>query len=306
MNSGPYSLEGMSTSASETPDTVDLDALDAISGAVAMGQGLPEVVRAAAKALDASLVLADRAGAVLAVAARSTADERSLMAEGREDVEILDLRVAGQMVGTLRMRARGTVVPVVLRIVATLIASEVERVRAPQRASQEATTAFLHAALAGELADRGRHPRPRRRARPGPGGRRDGHRRPRPGARAGRGGLARRACSPPPSAEPVPRRPGAAAALTDRETSRAEVVIVVPGVDDDTEPPDRRRGPARARGGAPGSAFAVGRSRAPSDPLELQRAGNEALLAANVAEGDPDARSSRSRRPAPTGCCCPP
>ena len=51
----------MPTSTSETPDTVDLDALDAISGAVAMGQGLPEIVRAAAKALDASLVLADRA-----------------------------------------------------------------------------------------------------------------------------------------------------------------------------------------------------------------------------------------------------
>ena len=68
----------MPTSTSETPDTVDLDGPDEISGAVAMGQGLPEIVRAAAKALDASLVLGDRAGAVLAVAARSSADERSL------------------------------------------------------------------------------------------------------------------------------------------------------------------------------------------------------------------------------------
>src|SRR6185437_11717445 len=101
----------MPTSASDTPDTIDLDALDAISSAVAMGLGLPEVVRAAAKALDASLVLTDRAGAVLAVAARSSADERSLMADGRGDVDVVDLRVAGQAVGTLRMRARGTVQP---------------------------------------------------------------------------------------------------------------------------------------------------------------------------------------------------
>ena len=135
----------MPTSTSETPDTVDLDALDAISSAVAMGQGLPEIVRAAAKALDASLVLADRAGAVLAVAARSSADERSLMADGREDVALVDLRVAGQGVGTMRMRVRSPVQPVVLRLVAILLASEVERVRAPARASQEASSAFLQA-----------------------------------------------------------------------------------------------------------------------------------------------------------------
>ena len=287
MNSGPYSLEGMSTSASETPDTVDLDALDAISGAVAMGQGLPEVVRAAAKALDASLVLADRAGAVLAVAARSSADERSLMAEGREDVEILDLRVAGQMVGTLRMRARGTVVPVVLRIVATLVASEVERVRAPQRASQEATTAFVHAALAGELADRAVIL-----ARGAEVGLdlEDGATvivaRARALAPVEEGWRARVLAAAERGARAA--SPGAAAALTDRETSRAEVVIVVPGVDDEHS---RRTADAVLReleAALPGHTFAVGRSRAAVDPLELSRAGNEALLAANVAGGEPD------------------
>jgi DNA-binding PucR family transcriptional regulator len=35
----------------------------------------------------------------------------------------------------------------------------------------------------------------------------------------------------------------------------------------------------------PGQSFALGRSRVAADPLELQRAGNEALLAVNVAEG---------------------
>jgi len=40
--------------------------------------------------------------------------------------------------------------------------------------------------------------------------------------------------------------------------------------------------------GLPGFAFALGRSRHTGDPLELQRASNEALLAANVVEGDPE------------------
>ncbi len=40
--------------------------------------------------------------------------------------------------------------------------------------------------------------------------------------------------------------------------------------------------------GLPGFAFAIGRSRRATDPAELPRAGNEALLAANVVEGDPE------------------
>ena len=47
---------------------LDLGALGAITDAVESGLGLPEVVRAAARALDASLVLIDRSSAVLAVA----------------------------------------------------------------------------------------------------------------------------------------------------------------------------------------------------------------------------------------------
>ena len=48
----------------------DLAALDAITEAVESGAGLPEVVRAAARALDASLAVTDAWGATLAVAAR--------------------------------------------------------------------------------------------------------------------------------------------------------------------------------------------------------------------------------------------
>ena len=65
----------------EAEAALDLDALAAITDAVESGRGLPEVVRAASRALDASLVLIDRSSAVLAVAARSTADERALMAD---------------------------------------------------------------------------------------------------------------------------------------------------------------------------------------------------------------------------------
>ncbi len=57
----------------------ELAALDDVTEAVESGAGLPEVVRAAATALDASLAVADAWGATLAVAARSPAEERALL-----------------------------------------------------------------------------------------------------------------------------------------------------------------------------------------------------------------------------------
>src|SRR5919108_1547855 len=143
----------MSTPAQGPATGLDLAALDAITDAVESGAGLPEVIRAAARALDASLVLIDRAGSVLAAAARSPADERSLVAGGA-GVETLDLRVADEPVGMLRMRARSDPGAALLRLVATLVASEVERVRAPERASEEALAGFLRAIVARELRDR--------------------------------------------------------------------------------------------------------------------------------------------------------
>ena len=83
----------------------ELAALDAVTEAVESGAGLPEVVRAAAKALDASLAVTDAWGATLAVAARSPAEERSLLARA-DGVNILPLRVADAVVGSLHMRAR--------------------------------------------------------------------------------------------------------------------------------------------------------------------------------------------------------
>src|SRR5689334_9978148 len=85
---------------------VDLDALAEITEAVESGSGLPEVVRAASRALDASLVLIDRSSSVLAVAARSTADERALMTDA-SGVATHELRVGDSVVGRLRLRGRG-------------------------------------------------------------------------------------------------------------------------------------------------------------------------------------------------------
>src|SRR4051812_33783760 len=102
----------------------DFMALQAVTDAVAAGAGLPEGVRAAARALEASMILLDHTSAVLAVAARSSADERSLMADG-QGVETHELRVGGEIVGRLRMRTRGSSPAGFLPMVLTLIASEV-------------------------------------------------------------------------------------------------------------------------------------------------------------------------------------
>src|SRR5947209_16333513 len=131
-----------------------LDALGAITDAVEGGAGLPEILRAVARALDASLILIDRSATVLAVAARSPADERSLMRDA-EDVTTIELKVAEASVGRLRMRSReGTPDATLLRLVTTLVASEVERVRAPERASEEAAVSFQRAVLEQRILDR--------------------------------------------------------------------------------------------------------------------------------------------------------
>ena len=77
---------------------------------------------------------------------------------------------------------------------------------------------------------------------------------------------------------------GAIAAPTEEDAG--EVIMLVPDPDGET---GRRVAAAVLReleSGLPGFAFAIGRSRHAEDPLDLQRAGNEALLAVNVVEGD--------------------
>ena len=263
---------------------LDLAALDGVTEAVASGAGLPEVVRAAARVLDATLVVADRAGGILAVAARSPADERAVLAGG-EGIEVLALRLGDRSVGQLRMRARGGAAAGVVRLVATLLAGEVERLRAPARASQEAAGAFLAAVLDREL-----HAAEEISAR----GRELGLE-----LREGASVLVARAHALAPADEgwrarvlgAVERgaRSGAAdavaVALRRSDTSGAEVVVLVPGPDEARAKRAAQAALRELQAGLPGNTFALGRSRVAADPAELHRAGSEALLAANVAEG---------------------
>ena len=255
-------------------------------------------MRAAAKALDASLVLIDRSSAVLAVAARSSADERALMADA-SGVATHELRVGDAVVGRLRLRGRsGDPSPALLRLVTTLIASEVERVRAPERASEAAQEAFLRAVLQRRVTDRGDIV-----ARAAELGVELEH-----GAavivvrgaslRPDRGRLAVRVLV---AAERAARAaaPGAIAAVDAPVSDTAgQVIVLAPAAD---EGDARRTADAVARelrASLHGFTFAVGYSRVALDPVDLYRAGNEALLAANVAEGRPTSEETGGEGPA--------
>src|SRR5436190_4637738 len=274
----------MSVPARQVAAAPDLGTLEAITQAVEGGLGLPEVVRAAARALDASLVLIDRSSAVLAVAARSSSDERALMAIA-PGVTVHELRVGDAVVGRLRLRGRtGDPPAAFLRVVTTLIASEVERLRAPDRASEAAQAAFLGAVMRRKVTDRGDIV-----AR---------------GAELGielaSGGAVvvvrahRFAASEDDwrgrvlsAAERAARSsaPGSVAALLDAHEDA--VAVLLPAPEDAVV---RRVADAVARELAAsmhGFSFSVGHSRVAHDPVDLYRAGHEALLAANVAETKP-------------------
>jgi sugar diacid utilization regulator len=274
----------VTTPAKDQAAAVDLGSLAAMSDAVESGLGLPEVVRAAARALDASLVLIDRSSSVLAVAARSSADERALMANAA-GVAVHELRVGDAVVGRLRLRARGGEPPAaLLRVVTTLIASEVERLRAPDRASEAAQAAFLAAVMRRDVTDRGDLVA----------------RAAELGLDIGGGGavVVVRAHHFAPAdddwrtrvlaaAERAARSsaPGSLAAALD--TPGEAVAVLLPAEDDGAV---RRVAEAVAReltAGLHGFTFAVGHSRVAHDPVDLYRAGHEALLAANVAEARP-------------------
>jgi sugar diacid utilization regulator len=267
------------------PGFPDLAALAQITDAVQAGAGLPEILRAAGRALDASLILIDRSASVLAVVARSPADERSLMRDAH-DVTTIELKVADASVGQLRMRTREHQPDdSMLRLVTTLIASEVERVRAPERASEEAATAFLRAVLRREIADRDDLLARGKelgtdlsagsavivvRAHPRTATEDDWRRRLLAVAARGARSIA----------------PGAIAAPS--EVDAATVLVLIGDGDGETA---RRVSASILReleSGLVGFTFALGRSRRAEDPRDAHRAGNEAMLAANVVEGETD------------------
>ena len=279
----------------------ELAALEAVTEAVESGAGLPEVVRAAAKALDASLAVADAWGATLAVAARSPAEERALLSQGK-GVSSTPLRVGDTVVGTLHMRATGSggedsdiesgePSEQMKRLLVTMIASEVERVRAPERASEVAASEFLRAILQRELTGREEL---LARAKELSLDIQDGASmivaRAVPQAPTDEGWRARVRAVAERGARAVTSR--SIAALSEREGAGtgvgAEVLLLLPGGD---EPTAARAADAVLRemeAGLAGYTFALGRSRIAEDPGDLPRAAGEALLAANVAQGGSD------------------
>ncbi len=261
----------------------DLAALEAITEAVESGAGLPEVVRAAARALDASLAVTDATGATLAVAARSPAEERTLLSQG-DGVESAPLRVADSVVGTLHMRAKSEPSAPMRRLLLTMIASEVERVRAPERVSETASADFLRAVLArglsaeeitgraGELSLSIEEGAIMIVARAHPQAPTEEGWRGRVRAVAERGARAVASHS--------------IAALSERDgVAGAEVLLLVPGGEDALAERAADAVLRELQATLPGYTFALGRSRITREGGELSRAASEALLAANVAQG---------------------
>ncbi|HEY2283142.1 MAG TPA: helix-turn-helix domain-containing protein [Solirubrobacteraceae bacterium] len=279
----------------------ELAALEAVTEAVESGSGLPEVVRAAAKALDASLAVADAWGATLAVAARSPAEERALLSEGK-GVSSTPLRVGDTIVGTLHMRATGGASEdadlesgepseQMKRLLVTMIASEVERVRAPERASEVAASEFLRAILARELTEREEL---LARAKELSLDLQDGASmivaRAVPQAPTDEGWRARVRAIAERGARAVVSR--SIAALSEREGAGAgvgaEVLLLAPGGEEATAARAADAVLREMEAGLAGYTFALGRSRIAADPGDLPRAAGEALLAANVAQGGSD------------------
>jgi sugar diacid utilization regulator len=202
-----------------------------------------------------------------------------------DDVTAIELKVADASVGTLRMRSRGPAPDgSLVRLVTTLIASEMERTRAPERASEQAAIGFQRAALSGEIADlqdlvaRGRelgidleggatvvvvraHPRKAT----------EDDWRGRLLALALRGA-----------------RSVASGSIGSPSVEEAgEIVVLVPDPQGAAGPRSSAAILRELESGLPGFAFAIGRSRH-TYPVELPRARDEALLAANVVVGDPE------------------
>jgi sugar diacid utilization regulator len=255
-------------------------ALDALAEAVESGAGLPETARRAAAALGASVALIDSRGAVLAVAATSPSDESDLLS-AIEGVTAIDLRVSEATVGQLRFRSRGEVPePALLRMVTTLLALEVERTRAPERAGEAAVGSFVNAVLTREIADR-----------------RDLIARGKElGIDLEKGGAVL-------VVKLVPRQPAEgdwqARALTivgravrgiapgSLVSLRSDhVAVLVPGADESTSERAADSALRSVDDAMPGFAAVIGRSRLALDPMDMHRAAGEALLAANVASPD--------------------
>ena len=279
---------GTARRAAEAPASSDfLSAFEDVSAAVEAGAGLPEVARAAGRALRASVAIVDSSSSVLAVACQSPDDERAVLS-GTNGAESLELRVADSVVGQLRYRVNGAEPPpTLLRMVGTLIGLEVERSRGPERASEAAVADFLSDLLDRRVTDRENIVARAHElgcdlsdgaaivvARAHPQQPEEGDWRARVLMLAERGA---RAVAKDALAAVVAFKGGRPA------SGDGELVIVVPGADPLL---GRRAAEAVLReleSGLANFALSVAISRPAADPVDLHRAGAEALLAANVA-----------------------
>jgi DNA-binding PucR family transcriptional regulator len=174
------------------------------------------------------------------------------------------------------------------RLLATMIASEVERVRAPERASESAAADFLRAVLSRELTEREQL---LGRAKELSLDVQDGASmivaRAHPQAPTDEGWRGRVRAVAERGARAVASR--SIAALSERDgILGAEVLLLVPGGDESTAARAAEGVLREMEAGLAGYTFALGRSRITEDPADLPRAASEALLAANVAQGASD------------------
>ena len=266
-----------------------LELFEQVSDAVESGAGLPSVTRAAGRALNASAIVLDASLGVLASACASPDDERAVMAgEGASDR--VELRVADAAVGELRFRPRGEPPePALLRMVATLIALELDRSTAPERASEAAVRGFLEDLMTRKVTDRENIVARGEElgcglaggavvviARARPHAPEEGDWRARVLTLAERGA---RVIERATLAGLVPIGPLRAGNADDRD-----LLLLVPATDEETA---ARAGGSvldELRAGLEGFALTVARSRRTADPADLHRATSEAILAANVAE----------------------
>jgi sugar diacid utilization regulator len=264
----------------------DPDSLEGLSAAIESGAGMPEVARAAGRALGASVALIDRASNVLAVAAASPDEEKKLLAGGA-GVETVELRVADASVGELRWRPREEDEPDValLRMVATLLGLELERARSPEWATEEAAGDFVRGLLTRQIA--GRADIEARAAELGAE------------LADGAGVLIARAA--PRTAQSGEWRSrvlaialravraassGGLAGEGDEEGEKAEVVAIIPADSDERLARAAEALAKELEAELHGFAITVSRSRIASDSGDLYRAGQEARLAANVGEAE--------------------
>jgi len=226
----------------------------------------------------------DRSSVVLAVAAASSSEESKLLGNG-DGVDSVELRVADAVVGELRFRTKGEAASSapLARMVSALLALEVERSRSGDWASDEAAGEFVGAVLERRVTDRGDIV-----ARAAEVGAE---------IEGGSGVITARAH--PHVAQDgdwrarvltvslrVLRTQAQGSVAVVGNGDAAEVNALVPAADHKVLVRAAKALSGELRHSLQGFSITVAHSRLAQDPVDLYRAGKEALLAANVAEAE--------------------